>query len=341
MPARMTRMRAAWSKLSSGIAAAAPNPHASPIPTTVRRTPRNASSGASVRLPRPSRHQVRNAAAAVIADTQPIVRYVGSDFQTSATTTSANTRCNVSANGRPASSCRRAACRTSASTSFPAPGAVRPPSPLAELRLDMLLVAVGTDAVAELRLGALLDVAFERAPVLGVVADAFAVGADGEQAGQLLQLAAQAQDALGDREARPELVRVDRFGDEVVGSSFHAGEVLLFATARCDQNEIHVRGIVAGPDAPAQVDAVHLGHVPVGDHHGHACELEDLPRLATVLRDVHRVPGGLGERGELGTRHRIVVDDQDGHRARGHAPARRSAAFTRATKRAGSSGLRM
>src|SRR5256714_8166544 len=188
MPARMTRMRAAWSRLSAGMAAAAPNPHASPIPTTVRRTPRNAWSGDAPRRPRPSRHQVRNAAAAVIAPTQPIVSVVGSVFQTRAATTSASTGCNVSANPLPASSWRRAARRTSASTSCPAPGAVRLPSTPAELRLDMLPVAVRTDAVAELRLGALLDVAFERAPVLRVVADALAVRTDREQAGQLLQL---------------------------------------------------------------------------------------------------------------------------------------------------------
>src|SRR5207249_9672841 len=62
MPASTTRIRAAWSKPSAGMAAAAPNPHANPTPATVRRTPRSASSGDAVRRLRPNRHQVRNAA---------------------------------------------------------------------------------------------------------------------------------------------------------------------------------------------------------------------------------------------------------------------------------------
>src|SRR5260370_37314876 len=98
------------------------------------------------------------------------------------------------------------------------------------MRVDVLATAVGTEAVAELRFGALLDVALERAPVLGVVPDPLAVGADRQQALELLQLAPQTEDALGDRQPGAQLVGVHRLGDEIVRPGLHPGEVLLLAT---------------------------------------------------------------------------------------------------------------
>src|SRR3989454_791412 len=97
------------------MAAAAPNPQASPTPATVRRTVRSASSGDDIRLPTRSRHQVRNPAAAATAPTHPIVRSKGSVFHTSAVTTRMSTTCSASASGPPASSCPTAARRTSPS----------------------------------------------------------------------------------------------------------------------------------------------------------------------------------------------------------------------------------
>src|SRR5205823_2920299 len=84
---------------------------------TVRRTPRKASSGDAVRRLRPSRHQVRKAAAAATAPTQPSVSARGKEFQTSAATTRTSTTCNDSASGPPLRSWPSAARRTSASRS--------------------------------------------------------------------------------------------------------------------------------------------------------------------------------------------------------------------------------
>ena len=55
-----------------------------------------------------------------------------------------------------------------------------------ELRFDDALKAVGTNAVAELRLGMRADVGFHLLPVIVVVADLLAVSADRQQAMELL-----------------------------------------------------------------------------------------------------------------------------------------------------------
>ena len=102
--ASTTRISAAWSRPSAGIAVAAPNPQASPTPDTVRRTPRNASAGEAARRTSPSRHHVRRPAAAVTPLTQPIVTLKGNEFHTSAATTSTSTTWMLSASGRPLSS---------------------------------------------------------------------------------------------------------------------------------------------------------------------------------------------------------------------------------------------
>src|SRR5256712_110756 len=87
---------------------------------------------------------------------------------------------------------------------------------LIELRLDVLDVAVGTDAVAEQLLEVLLDVLLQRLPLFFVVPNSFAVRADGEQHLELLDLLAQAEDSLRDLEPGAQLVRVHRLGDEIV-----------------------------------------------------------------------------------------------------------------------------
>src|SRR2546426_924720 len=83
-----------------------------------------------------------------------------------------------------------------------------------ELRLDVLDVAVGADAVAEQLLEVLLDVLLQRLPLFLVVPNSFAVRADGEQHLELLDLLTQAEDALRDLEPGAQLVRVHRLGDE-------------------------------------------------------------------------------------------------------------------------------
>src|SRR2546428_5239303 len=107
-----------------------------------------------------------------------------------------------------------------------------------ELRLDVLDVAVGTDAMAEQLLEVLLDVLLQRLPLLFVVPNSLAVGADGEQHLELLDLLAQAEDALRDLEPGAQLVRVHRLGDEVVRPRLHPGQILLLAAAWRDDGEI-------------------------------------------------------------------------------------------------------
>src|SRR3989449_209052 len=119
---------------------------------------------------------------------------------------------------------------------------------LIELRLDVLDVAVGTDAVAEQLLEVLLDVLLQRLPLFLVVPNSFAVRANGEQHLELLDLLAQAEDSLRDLEPGAQLVRVHRLGDEIVRPRLHPGQILLLAAARRDEDEIDVRLAHAGAD---------------------------------------------------------------------------------------------
>src|SRR5438876_10519299 len=139
-----------------------------------------------------------------------------------------------------------------------------------ELRLDVLDVAVGTDAVAEQLLEVLLDVLLQRLPLFLVVPNSFAVRADGEQHLELLDLLAQAEDSLRDLEPGAQLVRVHRLGDEVVRPRLHPGQILLLAAARRDEDEIDVRLAHTGAAAAAQPRPLHLRHGPVRAPAGNA-----------------------------------------------------------------------
>src|SRR5437762_3820405 len=108
-----------------------------------------------------------------------------------------------------------------------------------ELRLDVLDVAVGTDAVAEQLLEVLLDVLLQRLPLFLVVPNSFAVRADGEQDLELLDLLAQAEDSLRDLEPGAQLVRVHRLGDEVVRPRLHPGQILLLDRKSTRLNSSH------------------------------------------------------------------------------------------------------
>ena len=59
-----------------------------------------------------------------------------------------------------------------------------------ELGLDVLRVAIRTNAVGERRFEALLDVALERFPFVALVPDPLAIRTDGKESFELLQLAA-------------------------------------------------------------------------------------------------------------------------------------------------------
>src|SRR5512143_3624901 len=105
-----------------------------------------------------------------------------------------------------------------------------------QLRLHVPGVALRADAVRELRIEAPLQVVVERLPLVPLIANALAVGTDREQRFELVQLLPQSEDPLGDGEAGPQLVRIDRLGDEVVGASVHTGQILLLAALRSDED---------------------------------------------------------------------------------------------------------
>src|SRR5260221_14102406 len=124
---------------------------------------------------------------------------------------------------------------------------IRPPS--LDLRLDVLLVAVGANPMAELGLAALLDIPFDGFPSLIPAPDPLAVLADRQQALELLHVQPQTEDPLGDLEPSAQLFEVDGLRDEVVGPGVHALEIALLPAGGGDENEVRVAIVFAGADA--------------------------------------------------------------------------------------------
>src|SRR5262249_41727495 len=116
------------------------------------------------------------------------------------------------------------------------------------------LVAARTDAVCELRVAVLHEVAIDLLPVVLVGADALAVRADPQEAAPLLHLrkrrlqllhagreaVLERQDARADAEARQKLAAMERFHEVVVGARFEPGHYVLTIVAAGQQNQIAV-----------------------------------------------------------------------------------------------------
>src|SRR5436309_2868390 len=200
------------------------------------------------------------------------------------------------------------------------PGAVRAPArrgfgrSLSEVRAHVSLIAVGTDAVTELRGRASLDIALERHPRAVLVPQPLAVAADREQPFEGQELVAQSQNALGDLEARDELVGEDRLRDEVVHAGRHRLEKVAAPRPHGLEHEIRVGRLRVRADPAAQLEAVHLGHQPIGDHHAMLGDLPDAPGFCPVLRRHDLVPLGREDRLEHLPRRGLVLDEQDLHR---------------------------
>src|SRR6266516_2055449 len=118
--------------------------------------------------------------------------------------------------------------------------------------------AVRTDAMAETDVGVTGDIAFDPVPVIAVVADLFAVTANGEESLQgfdrregLLQFpdavsqgGLQLDDPGADLNPRPQLSMIERFGDVIVRTSFESLDDVLLAAPGGKQND--VGGLVGG-----------------------------------------------------------------------------------------------
>src|SRR6266542_606055 len=132
----------------------------------------------------------------------------------------------------------------------------------------------------------------------------------------MLHMLAQPEDPLGGLEPCAQLVHINRLGDEIVRARFHAFEVALFAARRSDQQEITVA--IGRPRAhpPAELRAIDLGHLPIGDDNLEVAELQVGPRLATVLRFGHFVPEAFEHRAERHARDGVVFGEEQVHRVR-------------------------
>src|SRR2546426_1825770 len=201
---------------------------------------------------------------------------------------------------------------------------------LVELRLDHLAVAVGADAVAELHLRVRGDILLHLLPVVLVVADLLAVGANRKESAQLahpdqglLQLGdaggqdgLQLDDADADLHAGSQLFVVERLGDVVVRARLQAGDHVLLPAARGQEDDVQRTRARASPRAAADLHAIDLRHHPVEDGEPRGLRRrERLPGLGAVAGGRDLV-APLAERGLEDTpRHRVVFSDENLHAA--------------------------
>ena len=129
----------------------------------------------------------------------------------------------------------------------------------------------------------------------------------------LAQVMLQADDPLARAEPDPQLVPVERLGQEIIGAGLHALDQVLLLGFRGQEDGVDIAGPLRRADAPEQSRAVQLGHHPVGDDHGEEAGLEEAPGLGPVLRRGDLVPPLLEVVLQQPPGDRIVVRDQDLH----------------------------
>src|SRR5437867_5382418 len=162
------------------------------------------------------------------------------------------------------------------------------------------LEAVGADAVTELGVGMLSDVAIDLFPIILIAPDPLAVAADWQQSAELLHLQQrrlqlghalgqpllQLQHADTDVDSRSELIGVERLHDVVVSPGVEAGHHVLAAAPPCEQNHVHVCECRILSNAATELRSVDARHHPVdnGECGSIACA-QQLPRRLAVVRD--------------------------------------------------------
>ena len=121
------------------------------------------------------------------------------------------------------------------------------------------------------------DVCFDPMPVVLVVADSLAVGADREQSLQLLHLserllqvldalrqaALKGQDTLANAKTRPEFLAIERLGHEVVGPTFEPGYDVVRLSLGSQQHEVRRQRLGHCPDCATDLRPFESRHHPV------------------------------------------------------------------------------
>ncbi len=80
---------------------------------------------------------------------------------------------------------------------------------------------------------------------------------------------------------------------------------------RGHHDEIDIRLLGPAPNDSAELHAIHLRHVPIGDDDGMRGGLQCFPGLPPVCGRVRCVAGCSHNRGKLYTGDRVIVNDQN------------------------------
>ena len=122
---------------------------------------------------------------------------------------------------------------------------------------------------------------------------------------RLAQVLLQADDPLSGTQPDPELVPVERLGQEVVRAGLHPLDQVLLLGFRGEEHGVDIAGSLGRTDAPDQSRPVQLRHHPVGDDRWGSSPFEEVPRLGPVLgRRSPRIPTSAGNSAAAASRRR-------------------------------------
>jgi hypothetical protein len=121
------------------------------------------------------------------------------------------------------------------------------------------------------------------------------------------------EDALGDTQVGLQFGNVQRLVQEGVRARLQRLQFVLFLPARRKHHQVGVMlaGMLA--NCAAEFDAIHVWHLPVGDHDGRWRVLVGFPRLRAVLRRHDLVPHLLEVALQQFPRHDAVFGNQHPH----------------------------
>ena len=123
----------------------------------------------------------------------------------------------------------------------------------------------------------------------------------------------QREDALAGANADAQFLRLERLADEVVGAGVEALDDILRSPPRGQEDDVHISAGVAVSDVPAQLDARHFRHFPVGNDQAIRAAPQHLQGLATVAGRSHLV-AEVGQRfGQHLRGETVVIYNEDSH----------------------------
>ena len=149
------------------------------------------------------------------------------------------------------------------------------------------------------------------------LAERFVEDALRDQSGQVVgasqdaKAAFEVDDSCSGPDTCKKLVPLNRLAREIVGADFEPLDHFSACRSYRQEDRVDVLSQLEFPNLTAQLDAVHVGHFPVGDQKIGRGFLDRSNRLARIVERLHLIPGLLQPNREDPEHGRVVVDEHN------------------------------